>query len=801
MLQALINEPEKSCRNAIAGFVGILIRHEFQKKDAPWTTDVLKFILESCGSTDPKINELGSSVFAVLTDTAPDQFVPHIEVICNVFTMVLVNGEQSGNLATPVVYNMLVAMSHLVQFTSSHPIAENTYQNAVPYIVKSLQGFAHQHPEKFNDAFDILDILTENAVKLITPNLKLLIEFCLGVAHTNEMDDSVRVKCVAYIGYLVRLKKKLIIKQKLIEPIIQVLFNLMAVTPDLEDEEEEYFTDDNESSTPMTVATQTMDLLALHVPPEKLIPPLLALLEPALKGNEPLPKKAAYLSIAVIAEGCSESICAKYLRPLLDCVKAGIVDTNTMVRNAALFALGQFSEHLQPQISQHASEILPILFDFLHQICNQIKTTGKEPKHIDRIFYALETFCENLEDALIPHLPVLMERLFEALDRKNTAHLKELALSAITATANAAKVYMLPYFPHLIEELKLYLIKSEDEDICAVRAQALDCLAALARTIGKQNFLPLAVDTMNLGLTLLKGCDDPELRSSCYNLFAAMSEVLNEEMASVLPELIDAMLTSVKSTEGIVPEFKDDEIVDVFDTYQEETEEFDIENSDNEEDDDDIAGYSVENAYMAEKEEAIVALKDFAQHTGAACAPFMQSLFEEIYKLINYPNEDIRKVSVEALAQFIVSLHKLNNFEAVQRTLLILIPKLSELIRVDEERVVVMAALDAYNYLLTELKCNAVQIDGQKDAIFACILDVLNGKVACQFDEPSGEDDEDESEYDEAIIESAGDILPRLGLAIPKQEFALYFGRVWPNLVKKIVSFHYFEFQKPEFVN
>lgn len=38
------------------------------------------------------------------------------------------------------------------------------------------------------------------------------------------------------------------------------------------------------------------------------------------------------------------------------------------------------------------------------------KSGGTEPKHIDRMFYALETFCENLEDALVPHLPLLMER-------------------------------------------------------------------------------------------------------------------------------------------------------------------------------------------------------------------------------------------------------------------------------------------------------------------------------------------------------------------------------------------------------
>lgn len=45
------------------------------------------------------------------------------------------------------------------------------------------------------------------------------------------------------------------------------------------------------------------------------------------------------------------------------------------VRNAALFALGQFSEHLQPDISKYAEEILPILFEYLHQLCLQIRVS------------------------------------------------------------------------------------------------------------------------------------------------------------------------------------------------------------------------------------------------------------------------------------------------------------------------------------------------------------------------------------------------------------------------------------------
>lgn len=131
----------------------------------------------------------------------------------------------------------------------------------------------------------------------------------------------------------------------------------------------------DESCSPMTTATQTMDILALHIPSEKLIPPLLTLLEPALQGSNPLPRKAAYLSMAVIAEGCSEAICNKYLETMLNIIKVGITDPNPIVRNAAFFALGQFSEHLQPDITKYAPEILPILFEFLHQLCNELRVS------------------------------------------------------------------------------------------------------------------------------------------------------------------------------------------------------------------------------------------------------------------------------------------------------------------------------------------------------------------------------------------------------------------------------------------
>lgn len=317
-----------------------------------------------------------------------------------------------------------------------------------------------------------------------------------------------------------------------------------------------------------------------------------------------------------------------------------------------------------------------------------------------------------------------------------------------------------------------------------------DTLAALARTIGKENFLPLAADFMNLGLTMLENGDDPDLRRSCYNLFASIASVVTVEMASVLPQIVKALLDSVKSTEGIVSSlYKNEDALNGVGTEinDEDLQEIDIENSDNEEEDDEdeIDTLAVENAYLGEKEEAILALMELAEHTGIAFAPYIQISFEEIYKLINYPSEDIRKCSIDALKQFVISLYQLNNQDGVNQTLLILIPKLSEIIRTDEERTVVMAALDAFHDILDKLKTAAIQADGQKDAIFNCIIDVVNNKVACQYDEQIDEDQE-ESEYDEAIIESAGEILPRFGLALEPSEFAQYFERILPYFVQKI---------------
>lgn len=66
---------------------------------------------------------------------------------------------------------------------------------------------------------------------------------------------------------------------------------------------------------------------------------------------------------------------------------------------------------------------------------------------------------------------------------------------------------------------------------------------------------------------------------------------------------------------------------------------------------------------------------------------------------------------------------------ALSKALSMLIPKCAELIHTDEERTVVMTALDAYSELLKEVKGPVLEGEGHRDAIINCVKDVMSCKV------------------------------------------------------------------------
>lgn len=81
--------------------------------------------------------------------------------------------------------------------------------------------------------------------------------------------------------------------------------------------------------------------------------------------------------------------------------------------------------------------------------------------------------------------------------------------------------------------------------------QFLDTFGVLARTIGDSNFEPLALKSLEGAMILLNGTEDPDLKKSVYTLIASISSVLKERMAFALPSIVEQLITSVQSSEGI----------------------------------------------------------------------------------------------------------------------------------------------------------------------------------------------------------------------------------------------------------
>jgi hypothetical protein len=785
MLQALVNEQEKLVKNAIAQFLGILGKHEFP--DNTWP-EVLQFVHTLCSSDHIFDRELGMYTLSIMTEISQGSYINHADAFAILFANILNTlPELNSNLA----YYTVVTMNNLVSVIAGHQQMVNVYHSLLPRILEIINAFAQEDEKRACELFEILEELIEYAVAVVVPHVRLIVDMCLRIGSDNSMPTTVQIKAISVVGWLIRSKGKVIQKNKLVEPIINVLIQLMAQQPD-DDVNEEYFLGDPDQFTSITIATQTLDLIALHIPSEKVVPYLLTRVEPAIQGNDIYAQKAAYLSLAVLAEGCSERIRHKYLEPFLKCVCNAIHNPNAVVRNAAFFALGQFAEHLQPEISQYAAELLPVLFEYLGQVYAQMEKEKSESASLDRLFYALETFCENLDEGLMPYLPTLMDRLFVALDPNGwSMQLKRIALSTLGSAASAVKEGLFPYFQKIIELLNLYINADPNSEIHQLQSYAIEALAVIAQFIGVDNFKPLAAESLQLGLRILQGTDDPDVRKSVYALFAALAIVMKEEISPVLPKIVEQMINSIQSSEGIVTHYEEDEKEEL-DVYGElsdddEDEEEDIDVASSSSADSTHCRYSVENSYNEEKEQACLALREICINTGSSFLPYIEKSFEEIFKLINYPQDDIRKASVDALLQFCIALHKMNSNEtkqALYKALQMFVPKCAELIRSDEERGVVMCCLDAYASLLDEVKGDVLVGEGHREAIMNCVIDVLTLKTMCQDTDLDAatetNDDDAEAEHDELLLESAGDVIPKFAAAITPDDFVLYF----PNILQ-----------------
>ncbi|KAF3836070.1 hypothetical protein F7725_028628 [Dissostichus mawsoni] len=661
VLQAFMQETEHTVQHSLSQLCAMMVKHETPDR---WP-DLLQLLNQATKSSNPHDRQVGLLLLNKVMESNPEPFKPHYCQLLQLFT----------NLMRSIVPHLIVALKHLI---------------------KADQSQASEAMEVFNE-------LMESEVSIIVPHIADIVCLCLEVGSDTTLNDSVRVKALSCIAFLVKLKSKTVLKQKLLTPILQAIFPILIAAPppgeqDPEDQEDDSG-DGTDNDNPKHCSAQIIDTMALHMPPEKLFQQLMPMTQTCLASENPYERKGGLMCLAVLAEGCADHIRTKMLSSVLQTVCQSLSDSNQVVRSASLFALGQFSEHLQP------------------------------------------------------YLPTLMETMLSALNNAESLKIRELAVSAIGAIANAAKELLVPYFPPVIESLKGFLTTTSEEmrslqtqslgryttetlhhtrrhhgwmEVNHLFLSLLDTLSVLARAIGKDVFSPLAAECVRLGLNLTDTIDDPDLRRCTYSLYSAVSTVSPDCLTPHLPAITTIMLLALKSNEGIT------------------------------------------NAYIDEKEDACDALGEIAFSTGAAFQPFLESSFQQVYEMRDFPHEDVRRAAFGAMGQFCRAQHLVwkeipteANHQALLKLLDVVLPCFVESVRTEHERQVVMGILETMNNVMKSCKEEAFKNPARLKEISHVIRDVLKKKTVCQDGGGDEADDEEQqAEYDAMLQEFAGEGIP-----------------------------------------
>uniref|UniRef100_A0A9L0RYF5 Importin 4 n=1 Tax=Equus caballus TaxID=9796 RepID=A0A9L0RYF5_HORSE len=728
----------------------------FRKEGLEGWPQLMQLLQHSTHSPHIPEREMGLLLLSVVVTSRPEAFRRHHRELLRLLN------ETLGEVGSPgLLFYSLRTLTTMAPYlgTDDVPLA----RMLVPKLIVAVQALIPVDEAKTCEALEALDELLESEMPIVTSHLSEVLTFCLEA----------------------------LLKNRLLPSLLHTLFPIMAAEPLLgqldpedQDSDEEELEIGLVGETPKHFAVQVVDMLALHLPPEKLCPLLMPMLEEALQNENPYQRKAGLLVLAVLSDGAGDHIRQRLLPPLLQIVCKGLEDPSQVVRNAALFALGQFSENLQPHISSYSGEVMPLLLAYLKSV------PPRQTQHLAKACYALENFVENLGPKVHPYLPELMECMLQPLRNPSSPRAKELAVSALGAIATAAQASLLPYFPTIMEHLREFLLTSH-EDLQPVRIQSLETLGVLARAVGEP-MRPLAEECCLLGLSLCDQVDDPDLRRCTYSLFAALSGLMGEGLAPHLPQITTLMLLSLRSTEGIVPQYDGSSSFLLFDDESDGEEEEELMDEDEEEEENsEISGYSVENAFFDEKEDTCAALGEISVNTSVAFLPYMESVFEEVFKLLECPHLNVRKAAHEALGQFCCALHKAcqscpsePNTAALQAALARVVPCYVQAVNKDRERQVVMAVLEALTGVLRSCGPLTLQPPGRLAELCSVLKAVLQRKTACQ-DTDEEEEEEDQAEYDAMLLEHAGEAIPALAAAAGGDTFAPFFAGFLPLLLCK----------------
>ncbi|KAK4743269.1 hypothetical protein SAY87_001270 [Trapa incisa] len=747
LIESITLEHSPPVRRASANVVSIVAKYAVPAGEWP---DLLNFLFQCSQSSQEDHREVALILFSSLTETIGNAFQPYFSDLQTLLLKCLQDATSNR-----VRIAALKAVGSFLEFTCDGDEVVK-FRDFIPSILNvSRQCLASGEEDVAVLAFEIFDELIESPAPLLGDSIKSIVQFSLEVCSSQNLEQNTRHQAIQIISWLAKFKSNSLKKYKLVNPILQVMCPLLALSTD---------GDDDDDLAPDRAAAEVIDTMALNLP-KHVFPPVLEFSSISIQNTNPKFREASVTALGVISEGCSLLMKDK-LEPVLHIVLMALRDAEQMVRGAASFAVGQFAEHLQPEIvSQHQS-VLPCILNAIDDASDEVK---------EKSYYALAAFCDNMGEEILPFLDPLMNKLLSAL-QSSSRNLQETCMSAIGSVAAAAEQAFMPYAERVLELMKAFMVLTGHEDLRS-RARATELVGIVAMTVGRAGMEPILAPYIEAAISGF-GFDYSELREYTHGFFSNVAEILGDGFVKYLPHVIPLAFSSCHLDDGSA--------VDIDDSDEENIGVGGVSSDDEAHDEPRVRNISIRTGVLDEKAAATQALGLFALHTKSAYAPYLEESLRIMIKHCAYFHEDVRLQAVIGLKNILtvaLAVFESHNDgpvkakEVLGTVMNIFVKAMNE----DDDKELVAQVCTNIADIVKE--CGYASVEPFMPQIVESTLQLLQEQSACQQIESDSEDEEDDAEHDEILMDSVSDLLPAFSKAMGSH-FAPIFSQLFDALMK-----------------
>eukprot|EP01138_Halocafeteria_seosinensis_P010729 gb/GECG01010957.1/.p1 GENE.gb/GECG01010957.1/~~gb/GECG01010957.1/.p1 ORF type:complete len:1106 (+),score=151.79 gb/GECG01010957.1/:1-3318(+) len=789
VINRMTEEPSRGVRRGLVGVACSLAKHQIPSNNWP---ELWQFLGTCTQHTNSEAREMGFFLLSELGLTILDSLVDQYESILPVF----VNGMQDSDssVRTLALRGFSIFAAGLLQSEAIDKLADT-----IPVVMSCLDDCLGQGEEQVAvDALDTLSELVIIDVKLVERHLQRICKTLTDCISSDEIMPPPKVSASEVLKTLIEQYPKKLAKSGYITQLIPLLMSIAAknsTDPNLEaelpgeylggihhgntkpaDEDED---EEDENVKIVSLCGRLIDTIALNCSPKKVWNCVSATCSACLGSQDWRQRKAALMALAMVAEGCRESL-LEHLEQPLQYICHGTQDSIPAVREASFWALGQFAEQLMPHIAYHHETMLPPLLYGVRDGSQRVA---------ERAMFALEAYSENLEqDVICKHMRQILQTLYAALNTPKASSMQAYAISALASVAIAAKEDFQPYFHHVLPRIIEY-IQDTDEANSSLRAKAIDCLGHVCAAVGKEYF-----DTIkNQGYDILalvsqaSSAEDLEVQESVFSFFGQIASVLKADFAPVMHKLFDSLAETANSSDGIETSSR---------FMRENDDDFTNKFLDRDDDDDLDDGNHVLTSFHAHsdvldlKETAVATLGMCAHHLGAAFQPWAEKTYNMLMENhLSHHHEPIRQHAVTSLQYVIESIYYNECTETLSDGFKQLrdntLTEFVMILKSEEDLEVCGRVCDALRFLCTI--SNGVIVESHVKAIMEQLRTMLDGEAMCQQD-ADDEDSEDEEggqkSQAQVLIDSVIELIA--GLA---KTFGRYLDEMFATLFPSLVEY------------